>query len=81
FNIMSEGIHARRTWMSYKFALRNQADAVGIISVIPAQTYNSAIKTYSKKEIVRELSSILYYKFFFNKRRYRKKLIQQYPSV
>ena len=80
-NIMSEGIHARRTWMSYKFALRNQADALGIISVPPVRSSNSAIKPYSKKEIVRELSSILYYKFFFNKRRYRKELIQLYPSV
>lgn len=80
-NIMSEGIHARRTWLSYKFALRNQADAVGIISVLPIRSPNPSLKPYSKKEIVRELSSILYYKFFFNKRRYRKELIQKYPSV
>ena len=81
FNIMSEGIHARRTWMAYKFALRNQADAVGIICVPPSRRVNSTLKPYSKKEIVRELSSILYYKFFFNKRRYRKELNRQYPSV
>lgn len=79
FNIMSEGIHARRTWISYKFALRNQADNVGIICAPPIQSSNSAIKPYSKMEIVRELSSIMYYKFIFNKRRYRKKLNQQYP--
>ncbi len=81
-NIMSEGIHARRTWISYKFALRNQVDAVGIISITPAtQIYNPAIQVYPNKEVLRELASILYYKFFFNKKHYRKTLAKQYPPA
>lgn len=73
-NIMSEGIHARRTWISYRFALRDQADEVGIISVPSARSYNPDLQEYTNMEILSELASILYYKFFFNKKRYRKEL-------
>ncbi len=79
-NIMSEGIHARRTWISYRFALGHQSDAVGILCVPPARSYNPDLQSYTNKEILRELGSIVYYKFFFNKKRYRKKLIQLYQD-
>lgn len=79
-NIMSEGIHARRTWISYRFALDYLSDAVGIICVPPARSYHPDLQSYTNKEILRELMSIVYYKFFFNKNRYRKELIQLYQD-
>ena len=80
-NIISEGIHARRTWISYKFAFRKQVKEVGIICVNVDRSYNTGLPSYTHKEILRELGSIIYYKLFFNKNRYRKKLIHQYPPV
>lgn len=80
-NIMSEGIHARRTWISYRFALRDQADDIGIISVPSARSYNPDLQEYTNREIMRELVSILYYKFIFNKKRYRKELTGPDPKV
>jgi len=80
-NIMSEGIHARRTWISYKFAFKKQAIPVGIISVPSARSYSTVNNTYTNKEILRELTSIVYYRFFFNKKRYQKELIQNLPQV
>jgi len=77
-NIISEGIHARRTWISYKFALREQTNTVGIICIPSTQNHHSGMQPYSKKEILRELTSIVYYKLFFNKARYRKQLIQHH---
>lgn len=80
-NIMSEGIHARRTWISYRYALRGQADMVGIISVPSARSYNPDLQEYTNKEIIKELVSIVYYKYFFNKKRYRKELTGPNPKA
>lgn len=75
-NIMSEGIHARRTWNSYRFAFKKQEIPVGIICVPSARSYGTVNTSYTKKEILRELTSIVYYRFFFNKKKYQKELIQ-----
>jgi hypothetical protein len=80
-NIMSEGIHARRTWNSYKFAFKKQAIPLGIISVPSARSYGTVNTSYTNKEILRELTSIVYYRFFFNKKRYQKELIQHLPQA
>jgi hypothetical protein len=79
-NIISEGIHARRTWLSYKFALRNKTSVVGIICVPPARSYHTGTHSYTNKEILKELTSIVYYTILFNKNRYRKRFIREYRS-
>ncbi len=80
-NIISEGIHARRTWLSYKFAIQNKTVDVGIICIPSTRSYNTGIQTYTQKEILRELTSIVYYTILFHKNRYRKQLIRHYqPS-
>jgi len=80
-NILSEGIHARRSWISYKFAFRKQPKEVGIICIRSNRSYNTGLQFYSKKEIIKELVGIVYYKLFFNKRRYREELIQNLPPA
>jgi len=78
-NIISEGIHARRTWLAYKFAFRKQNRELGIIS-IPQSGNNNQQASHDNKEILKELTSIVYYKLFFNKSKYKKQLIRQSPS-
>ena len=80
-NILSEGIHARRTFISYKFALGKQSEELGIICVTSDRSYNTGLKSYANKEVLKELVGIAYYKLFFNKRRYRKELIQNLPPA
>lgn len=78
-NIASEGIHARRTWLSYKYALRKQAKAVGIICIPPAPGNDHSPQSYSTEEILRELAGIAYFRLLVNKKRFRKQLKPDLP--
>lgn len=78
FNIYSEGVHARRTWFLYKYALRKRAGAVGILS-------NSNIEHLAmdpkllRGTIIRELEGNLYYRTFFNKAKMKRDFLAGKP--
>jgi len=71
-NILSESIHSRRTYMLYRYALRQNSKRTGIISVMPED--NRYLGNQITKEIIiRELAGNLYYRFLFNKRKFKRK--------
>jgi len=72
-NIFTENIHARRTWILYRMALNDLEINTGIIST----PFNPEVKQHSKinsRNILRELSGIIYYKTIFNKGKYLKRV-------
>lgn len=66
FNIYSEGVHARRTWFLYKYALKKKAGAVGVLSKSNIEHLARDPKLL-KGIIIRELVGNLYYRTVFNK--------------
>ncbi len=70
-NILSEGIHSRRTYTLYQYALKDNCEEIGIISILPDN--NQYLGNYiENKDIIRELVRNLYYSLLFNKRRFKK---------
>ncbi|MCK5136602.1 MAG: hypothetical protein KAR19_12490 [Bacteroidales bacterium] len=70
-NVLSEGIHSRRTYTLYQYALRENCEEIGIISTLPDN--NRYLGNYIEdKDIIRELAGNLYYNLLFNKRKFKK---------
>jgi hypothetical protein len=78
-NVFSEGIHARRTWFLYRYAMKNHSGAVGIIST-------SNIEHLSKNPellrwmVIREVTGNLYYRLIFNKRKLKREILGSSPG-
>jgi hypothetical protein len=70
-NVVSESIHARRTYILYTRALKGTGCQVGMIPVsLEGERYKGF--TISRRDITRELAGSLYYRVLFNTRRYLK---------
>ena len=74
FNILTEGLHARRTWYLYKSALRGYATNVGIISSYSVLYLPDDHKLLTQM-ILRELTGNIYYRLFFNKRKLKREFL------
>jgi len=56
-NILSQGTHARRTWMIFNKVLNKQYE-IGIISI---PTYNGSKRSFQLVKVLREILGIVYY--------------------
>ncbi len=70
-NVLSESIHSRRTHMLYRYALKKHCREVGIVSVLPEDNRYLGNRI-DRKDIIREFTGNLYYRFLFNKRKFRR---------
>ncbi|MFW5644387.1 MAG: carbohydrate-binding domain-containing protein [Bacteroidota bacterium] len=64
FNIFSEGIHSRRTWVTYKMVFDNTSDQIGIVSTYPPAS-EKIPAGYHIRILMGELFGNFYYQYIF----------------
>ncbi len=64
FNVLSEGIHCRRTWVIYKMTLSNQSENIGIISNYELHSVKNTPEI-DNISLLEELTGMIYYKYLF----------------
>jgi hypothetical protein len=71
-NVISESIHARRTYVLYRMALGDITGQIGIISVaLEKERYLGF--SIEPRNIVRELAGSFYYRLLFSRKRFEKR--------